>query len=98
MSTYYIADAIKKLANNFKEVEYKIEREKFEFEKMKFKQLSQPEQQSEQQVKECEHDWLFNGSMLNSAGEHLYYKCLKCGATKLICNGVTYESGVKWQP
>ena len=45
----------------------------------------------------CEHNWVFNGSMSNSAGEHIYYKCLKCGATKLMCDGIVYESSDEWQ-
>ena len=73
MSTYYIADAIEKLAQNFKEVmdeKNRIERERLEFEKEKFKQLlKQPKE-----TKECNHEWKEVIEFMD-----VYWYCKKCG-------------------
>lgn len=83
MSTYHIADAIEKLANNFKEVmdeKNRIEREKLEFEKERFKQLTLSEHQQE----ECEHNWVYTDSTFDPSFMEYYtaYTCSKCGKTK----------------
>ena len=117
MSTYAIANAIERLAENFKKVmddKNKIEREKLEFEKEKFKQITNQECdhdwelldewfdtdnkyvlyrylckkcgetkfESENGSRECEHDWVFDSSITNSAGTYIHYKCRKCGTKK----------------
>ena len=67
MSTYAIASAIEQLAENFKKVmddKNKIEREKLEFEKEKFKQLTNTE---------CDHEWEAYSK------DNSLYACKKCG-------------------
>lgn len=84
MSVYAIADAINRLGEKYEKVmkeKNKIEREKLEFEKEKFKQLTQ---QSEQQSKECEHNWVYTDSTFDPSfmEYHIMYTCSKCGKTK----------------
>ena len=51
----------------------------------------------------CEHDWRFLESRVHTGGTDVYYKCSKCGATKMKYYDVVetlkyeYESG-EWQP
>lgn len=51
----------------------------------------------------CEHDWKFSESRVHTGGTDVYYKCSKCGATKMKYYDVVetlkyeYESG-QWQP
>lgn len=76
MSTYAIASAIEKLAENFKKVmddKNQIERERLEFEKDKFKQLSNTE---------CNHDWELSDEWIEDNNIILQrYLCKKCGET-----------------
>lgn len=58
---------------------------------------------SRQKQKECEHDWKYSESRRHTGGTDVYYKCSKCGATKMKYYDVVetmqyeYESG-EWQP
>lgn len=76
MSTYAIASAIEKLAQNFKEVmdeKNKIERERLEFEKEKFKQITNPE---------CDHEWeIYYKACTRYDDDYDVYRCKKCGIT-----------------
>lgn len=92
MSTYAIADAIEKLAKNFKEVvseKNKIEKEKLAFEKEKFEfnkqQLKLTSDALDYEHKTlCNHDWRFECSLVNMTGCGERYRCAKCGETKTV--------------
>lgn len=60
-------------------------------------EAAKQEREKNSKPKECEHDWVFYESRTHTGGTDVYYKCYKCGAIKLVCNDVTYESG-EWQP
>lgn len=83
MSTYAIASAIEKFANNFKEViseKNKIEKEKLAFEKEKF-EFEKKKEECEHHDEECNHDWEMTGSSIDSFGVVHYLTCSKCGKT-----------------
>lgn len=98
MSTYLIADAIEKFANDFKEVireKNKIEREKLEFEKEKFefnkKQLNLSEPDNKPNTEEgfgrearCPHDWVYDCSVTDLLGRRERHRCRLCGELKVI--------------
>jgi predicted SprT family Zn-dependent metalloprotease len=92
MSTYAIADAIERLAKNFKEAvseKNKIEREKLEFEREKFEfdkqQLKSTSGTLDYECKTfCNHDWRFECSLVNMTGCGERYRCAKCGDTKTV--------------
>ena len=98
MSTYYIADAIEQLANNFKEVmdeKNKIEREKLEFEKMKFEKLSLSNSSNSEETSEesndklkCKHDWEYKEMYFNPEnGDYKYkYVCNNCHEVRMVHN------------
>ena len=85
MSTYAIASAIEKLANNFKEViseKNKIEKEKLALEKEKF-ELNK--QHLNLKIKPtCNHNWQFQSSYYSESRMcHVNnYVCAYCGETK----------------
>lgn len=98
MSTYAIADAINKLADNFKYAiseKNKIEREKLEFEKEKFEfnkkqlNLSEPDNKSntekdyEGKVR-CNHDWVYDCTVTDLLGRREHHRCRLCGQLKVI--------------
>lgn len=86
MSTYAIADAIEKLADNCKYAVHaindrnKIEREKLEFEREKF------ENHKQKQEEICDHKWIGHGAAVITVkspttpiGCYEYLICEKCG-------------------
>lgn len=73
-----IINILREFVQIFKEVmdeKNRIERERLEFEKEKFKQLSQ--QPKEKQSKECDHEWKVVDDFMDS-----YCICKKCGERK----------------
>lgn len=97
MSTYAIADAIGKFAENFKYAVHaineknKIERERLEFEKEKFefsKQRLGNKQQPETSDKEngncCDHHWRYMSTEFDQINMCYVrkYACAYCGETK----------------
>ena len=95
MSTYAIASAIEKFANNFKEVineKNKIEREKLEFEKEKFEFNKQQLELNNKNTKlgsnvdaYCNHNWRYESTTyIPSAMCNVRrYVCVYCGETKI---------------
>jgi hypothetical protein len=88
MSTYAIADAINKFADNFKYAigaKNQIEKERLEFEKEKFEFSKQQSDTNDKQDKhelecKCKHDWRFVGSVQGTVAMYRVYVCPICGA------------------
>ncbi len=88
MSTYAIADAINKFAENFKYAiseKNKVEKEKLAFEKEKFEfgkqRLNAKEHNNNRRNNsECEHDWRVVGSVQGTVAMYRVFVCPKCGA------------------
>ena len=96
MSTYVIADAINKLADNLKYAigaRNQIEKEKLAFEKEKFEfnkqQLNLNEnafgtnKHYECEVS-CNHDWRFECHIVSMDGCAERHRCAKCGEVKTM--------------
>lgn len=82
MSTYTIASSIDKFTEGFIKAlneKNKIEREKLEFEKEKFKQLTN---------QSCIHDWSLCHEFFNGTDVIQKYFCKKCGETEFRYKGV----------
>ena len=94
MSTYAIADAIEKFANNFKyaiDAKNQIEKEKLAFEKEKFeyyrKQLNLNESNNKPNKEDkvrCNHDWIYDCSVTDLLGRRERHRCRLCGELKVI--------------
>ena len=98
MSTYAIADAIEKFANNFKyaiEAKNQIEKEKLAFEKEKFeyykKQLNLSESDNKQNIEAsygcevpCIHDWIYDCTIVDLLGRKERHRCRLCGEFRTI--------------
>lgn len=105
MSTYAIADAIEKFANNFKyAIEAKnqiekeknqVEKEKLAFEKEKFEYYKEQLNLSESNNKQneemsygcevsCNHDWIYDCSIVDMLGCKERHRCRLCGEFKTI--------------
>lgn len=84
MGTYAVADAIEKLADNFKYAigaMNQIEKEKLAFEKEKFEfNKQQLDINNERYNNECKHDWHVVGSVAGTKAQYKVYVCSKCGA------------------
>lgn len=88
MSTYAIASAIEKFADNFKYAigaMNQVEKEKLAFEKEKFEFGKQQSDTNNKQDKhelecECEHDWRIVGSVEGTVAMYQVFVCPKCGA------------------
>ena len=81
MSTYAIADAINKLADNIKYAigaKNQIEKDKLAFEKEKFEFYKQQFNTDTKPI--CEHEWRYRSQ--GSIGHH--YICTKCGTMKVV--------------
>lgn len=89
MSTYAIADAINKLADNFKYAigaKNQIEKDKLAFEKEKFEFEKKKEECKHKE--ECEHEWEITGTSINSFDVVHHYTCSKCGKKKSLSVGI----------
>jgi hypothetical protein len=94
MSTYAIANAIEKFANNFKyaiDAKNQIEKEKLAFEKEKFeyyrKQLNLNESDNKPNKEDkvrCNHDWIYDCSVIDLLGRRERHRCRLCGELKVV--------------
>ena len=88
MSTYAIADAINKFADNFKcaiGAKNQIEKDRLAFEKEKFEfskqRLNTKEHNNNRRNNsECEHAWRIVGSVQGTVAMYRVFVCPKCGA------------------
>lgn len=93
MSTYAIADAIEKFANNFKytiEARNQIEKEKLAFEKEKleyYKAIEEEKFKLNKPKKDCNHNWIIEVRKSDYIDEYhneycvVHQYCCECGAT-----------------
>lgn len=94
MSTYAIADAIEKFANNFKyaiDAKNQIEKEKLAFEREKFeyyrKQLNLNESNNKPNTEDkarCNHDWIYDCAIVDLLGRREQHRCRLCGELKVV--------------
>lgn len=96
MSTYAIADAIEKFAENFKYAvgaRNQIEKDKLAFEKEKFeyykKQLNESNNKQSVQMSygcevPCRHDWVYDCSVVDILGRKERHRCRLCGEFKTV--------------
>ena len=94
MSTYAIANAIEKFANDFKyaiESKNQIEKEKLAFEREKFeyykKQLNESNNKQSAEMSyvcevPCNHDWVYDCHVVDFLGHKERYRCRLCGETR----------------
>lgn len=85
MSTYAIADAINKFADNFKYAigeKNQIEKEKLAFEKEKFEYYKAFEEQQLESC--CKHDWHINGRLFGKEARYTMHTCSNCGKEEIL--------------